>query len=120
VRIGNGCMPKRKECAEDERPCHGQTAKPPNMYGHLSPFNAVLDRRENNISNQIVHFADVTVDIGRRKIMCGNEAVNVTPVEYNLLLLSVQNIDRPLTRDAILNAAWGCDSTLIPERWMCT
>jgi DNA-binding response OmpR family regulator len=37
------------------------------------------------------------------------EVVEVTPAEYNLLLLFVQNVDRPLTRDAILNAAWGYD-----------
>jgi DNA-binding response OmpR family regulator len=83
-------------------------AKPHSLYGHLSPI-AVLDRRPNDSTDQIVRFADVTVDIGRRKIMRGDEVVNVTPAEYNLLLFFVQNIDRPLTRDVILNAAWGYD-----------
>ena len=84
-------------------------AKPPGMYGHVSSIHATSDRRQSNIPDQIVHFADVTVDIGRRKIMRGNDVISVTPAEYNLLLLFVQNVDRPLTRDAILNAAWGYD-----------
>jgi DNA-binding response OmpR family regulator len=57
--------------------------------------------------DHIVRFADVTVDVARRKITRSGEVVEVTPAEYNLLLYFVHNVDRPLTRDAILNAAWG-------------
>lgn len=83
--------------------------KPPNMFEYLTPTNAILDRRLTQFANQTVRFADVTVDIGRRRIMRGDEVIEVTPAEYNLLLFFVQNVDRPLTRDAILNAAWGYD-----------
>jgi DNA-binding response OmpR family regulator len=57
----------------------------------------------------VVRFADVTVDVGRRKTMRGGEVVNFTRAEYNLLLFFLQNVDRALTRDVILNAAWGYD-----------
>jgi DNA-binding response OmpR family regulator len=83
--------------------------KPPSKYENITPINAVLDGRSNNTADQIVRFADVTVDVGRRRIMRGGEVVEVTPAEYNLLLFFVQNIDRPLDRNAILNAAWGYD-----------
>jgi DNA-binding response OmpR family regulator len=79
------------------------------MFEYLTPTNAILDRRLTQFANQTVRFADVTVDIGRRRIMRGDEVIEVTPAEYNLLLFFVQNVDRPLTRDAILNAAWGYD-----------
>jgi DNA-binding response OmpR family regulator len=81
--------------------------KPPSMYEY--PIRAVFDSRSGNIADQVVCFDDVTVDVGRRKIMRGGEQVNVTRAEYNLLLFFLQNVDRPLTRDAILNAAWGYD-----------
>jgi DNA-binding response OmpR family regulator len=84
-------------------------ANPPNAFEYLTPTNAILDRRSTQFEDQIVRFADVTVDIGRRRIMRGDEVIEVTPAEYNLLLFFVQNVDRPLTRDAILNAAWGYD-----------
>jgi DNA-binding response OmpR family regulator len=83
--------------------------RPPSVYKHVTPINALFNRRSANIGEEIVRFADVTVDIGRRKIMRGSEIVKLTRAEYNLLLVFVQNVDRALTRDAILNAAWGYD-----------
>jgi DNA-binding response OmpR family regulator len=80
-------------------------AKPSSVRG---PIN-VADRPTSQ-ADQIVRFADVTVDVYHRRIIRGGEEVEVTPAEYNLLLLFVQNADRPLTRNAILNAAWGYDS----------
>jgi DNA-binding response OmpR family regulator len=82
---------------------------PPNMFEYPTPTNPALDHRSTDTVEQIVRFADVTVDVGRRRIMRGDEVIEVTPAEYNLLLFFVQNVDRPLTRDAILNAAWGYD-----------
>jgi DNA-binding response OmpR family regulator len=82
-------------------------AKPPSMHGYLTPIS--VDDRSTSQADQIVRFADVTVDVYRRRIIRGGEEVEVTPTEYNLLLLFVQNVDRALTRDAILTAAWGYD-----------
>ena len=82
-------------------------AKPPSMHGFPTPIS-VADQSTSQ-AGQIVRFADVTVDVYRRRIIRGGEEVEVTPAEYNLLLLFVQNADRPLTRDAILNGAWGYD-----------
>jgi DNA-binding response OmpR family regulator len=83
--------------------------KQPSMYEYLTPVSAVFESRSDNFVDHVVRFADVTVDVGRRKIMRGGEPVKVTRAEYNLLLFFLQNVDRPLTRDAILNAAWGYD-----------
>jgi DNA-binding response OmpR family regulator len=71
--------------------------------------NLTLPSKSSNVVDQIFRFADVTVDVGRRKITRGGEAVKVTRAEYNLLVVFLQNEDRPLDRDALLNAAWGYD-----------
>ena len=34
----------------------------------------------------------------------------MTPAEYSLLVFFLQNPDRPLTRDVILNSVWGYNS----------
>ena len=73
-------------------------AKTPSVYEYRTHANAVLDSRPNNIAEKIVRFADVTVDVVRRRIARSGEVVEVTPAEYNLLLLFIQNVDRPLTR----------------------
>jgi len=79
--------------------------QPPGMYELPSHSNALSPSRSSNVVDQVFRFADVTVDVGRRKITRGGEAVKVTPAEYNLLLCSLNNVDRALARDAILNAA---------------
>ena len=81
----------------------------PGMYGLSNRRNDVLPSASGVVADQIFRFADVTVDVGRRKITRGGEAVKVTPAEYNLLLYFLKNIDRALDRDSILNAAWGYD-----------
>jgi len=83
--------------------------QPPGRYELPIHGNAVSPSRSSNVVDQIFRFADVTVDVGRRKITRGGEAVKVTPAEYNLLLYFLENVDRALARDAILNAAWGYD-----------
>jgi hypothetical protein len=42
--------------------------KPPGVYGYLAPINTDVDSRSSDIAGQILGFADVTIDIGRRKI----------------------------------------------------
>jgi DNA-binding winged helix-turn-helix (wHTH) protein len=54
-----------------------------------------------------VHFSDVEVDLERRVVTRRGEELKLTPAEYNLLTYFLQNPDRPLTRDMILNSVWG-------------
>jgi len=81
----------------------------PGRYELPIQANAATPSNSGNVADQIFRFADVTVDVSRRKITRGGEAVKVTPAEYNLLLYFLENVDRALARDAILNAAWGYD-----------
>jgi DNA-binding response OmpR family regulator len=83
--------------------------RPPRVYELPNDSNLTLPSKSSNVVDQIFRFADVTVDVGRRKITRGGEAVKVTRAEYNLLVVFLQNEDRPLDRDALLNAAWGYD-----------
>lgn len=75
----------------------------------LARIRALL-RRASGESKKVVRFGDVEVDFDRRVVTRRGEAVKLTPSEYNLLAYFLQNPDRPLTRDMILNAVWGYDS----------
>jgi DNA-binding response OmpR family regulator len=76
----------------------------------LARIRAVL-RRTAPESPRAVAFSDTEVDLERRMVTRGGQEVHMTPAEYNLLIYFLQNPDRPLTRDVILNAVWGYDST---------
>ena len=75
----------------------------------LARIRAVL-RRASPDSRKIAQFGIVSVDFERRIVTSRGEPVKVTPAEYNLLTYFLQNPDRPLTRDMILNSVWGYES----------
>ncbi len=72
----------------------------------LARIRAVL-RRSTGEATRVIHFADVEVDLDRRTILKNHKEVKITPAEYNLLSFFLQNVDRVLSRDVILNSVWG-------------
>ena len=75
----------------------------------LARIRAIL-RRASPDAHTVLKFSDTEVDVERRIITRNREEVKVTPAEYNLLVYFLQNPDRPLTRDMILNSVWGYES----------
>ena len=55
-------------------------------------------------------FGDVEVDLERRLVFRNRDEIRLTPAEYHLLAFFLQNPDRVLSRDQILNAVWGYQS----------
>jgi DNA-binding response OmpR family regulator len=75
----------------------------------LARIRAVL-RRTSPEARKIAQFGTISVDFERRIVTRRGEPLKVTPAEYNLLSYFLQNPDRPLTRDMILNSVWGYES----------
>jgi len=75
----------------------------------LARIRAVL-RRSPGEPERILSFADTQVDLDRRVVTRKGSEVKFTPAEYNLLTFFLQNPDRPLSRDMILNSVWGYES----------
>ena len=72
----------------------------------LARIRAVL-RRASPDARKVIHFSDTEVDFERRLVKRKGEDIRFTPAEYNLLCYFLQNPDKPLTRDMILNSVWG-------------
>ena len=75
----------------------------------LARVRAVL-RRSPSEPQKVLSFADVAIDLERRIVTRKGQEVKFTPAEYNLLTFFLQNPDRPLSRDMILNSVWGYES----------
>jgi len=75
----------------------------------LARIRAVL-RRTSPEARKIAQFGIIAVDFERRIVTRRGETLKMTPAEYNLLSYFLQNPDRPLTRDMILNSVWGYES----------
>ncbi len=74
----------------------------------LARIRAVL-RRASPDESRLLEFADVQVDLTRRVVNKAGAELRLTRAEYNLLTYFLQNADRPLTREMILNSVWGYD-----------
>jgi len=75
----------------------------------LARIRALL-RRSSAEETKVLSFGDVEVDLTRRVVMRKGEELKLTRAEYNLLTYFLQNPDRALTRDVILNSVWGYES----------
>ncbi len=75
----------------------------------LARIRAIL-RRTAPDARKTIRFSDVEVDLERRVVTRKGDELRLTPAEYNLLTYFLQNPDRPLTRDMILNSVWGYES----------
>lgn len=75
----------------------------------LARIRALL-RRSSSEETKVVAFGDVEVDLTRRVVSRKGEKLKLTRAEYNLMTYFLQNSDRALTRDMILNSVWGYES----------
>src|SRR5512140_1868428 len=71
----------------------------------LARIRALLRRA--SPSHGVMKFGENEVDLERRVVKRAGEEVKLTPAEFKLLAFFLQNPDRPLTRDQLLDSVWG-------------
>jgi DNA-binding response OmpR family regulator len=75
----------------------------------LARIRAVL-RRTAPDAKKVVSFSEIEVDLENRLVQRRGEDLKLTRAEYNLLTFFLQNPNKALTRDMILNSVWGYES----------
>jgi two-component system KDP operon response regulator KdpE len=50
---------------------------------------------------------DLRIDLAHRQIFIGEREIHLTPIEYKLLLVMVQNAGKVVTRNQLLHDVWG-------------
>jgi DNA-binding response OmpR family regulator len=87
--------------------------KPFGMRELLARVSALLRRtsptQATPTSERLVYFGKIKLDRARRQLSKEDQELALTQLEYRLLLTFVENADRALSRDELLNAAWGID-----------
>ncbi|OYW15241.1 MAG: DNA-binding response regulator [Sphingomonadales bacterium 12-62-5] len=76
---------------------------------------ALLRRSQAPSVERLLHIGDVEVDFDRAEVRRGSEATPLTPLEFKLLELFARNRGRILTRDQLVEGAWGVN-TFVSER----
>lgn len=81
--------------------------KPFEILELLVRIEKVLERTGR--AKKMLEFADITVDTVKHQVVKGREQISLKPMEYDLLVLLLQNQNVALSREEILNRVWGSD-----------
>ncbi|GAD12505.1 two-component response regulator [Geobacillus kaustophilus GBlys] len=76
----------------------------------LARIRALFRRVHPEANAQVLTFKDLVVDVQARTVKKGDEFIELTKREYDLLVAFMQNINVVLTRDALLDKVWGFDA----------
>lgn len=79
--------------------------KPFSVAEVLARVRAQL-RRSGIRANETLQFADLTIDLERRRVVQGGREIHLTPIELSILQLLAANSGKPLTFDRIIATVW--------------
>ncbi|ELY4101360.1 two-component system response regulator KdpE [Cronobacter sakazakii] len=68
---------------------------------------ALRRHRSASQSDPVVRFSDITVDLAARRITRGTEEIHLTPIEFRLLGVLLNNPGKVLTQRQLLSQVWG-------------
>jgi len=80
--------------------------KPFEMLELIARINVVLRRSERD---ELIQIGEVQVDLKRRVVMSYEKEIILTPQEFSLLEVLILNKNIALSRDKLLELAWGYD-----------
>ncbi|NLW42652.1 MAG: response regulator transcription factor [Tissierellia bacterium] len=83
--------------------------KPFSVLELVSRIKALLRRTSRQSEDQIYKFKGISVDVTKRDVRLGDEKINLTFKEFELLLYLLKNKEIVLTRENIINEVWGFD-----------
>ena len=72
----------------------------------------IFRRGKTSTSESVYRLGELQIDIGKKQLTQNNEDVPITATEFELLSLLVQNQDRVLSRDEIMQALRGIDADI--------
>ncbi len=81
--------------------------KPFEVVELLARVNVVL--RRYNKSSFILNFDDLVIDLDSKNVTRADEVLDLTPKEFELLVMLVRNVNITLFRERIYETIWECD-----------
>ena len=71
--------------------------------------NNIIKRVYQSTESKIINYLDYTIDLDKRIVSVKDKPIKLTTLEFDLLILLVENINKAFSREDILNAVWGND-----------
>jgi two-component system phosphate regulon response regulator PhoB len=78
----------------------------------VARLRAVIRRTQPAPTDNLLRYADLTMDLAAHRVSRGGKAVHVGPTEFRLLRHFLQNPGRVFSREQLLDRVWGLDAEL--------
>ena len=78
----------------------------------LARINKILKR---NKDNEIITVGNVSVDTEAGRVFVDNNEINLTSLEYRILLLLFQNLNRIVTREILIDRIWDISGKYVED-----
>jgi len=75
-------------------------------------IQSILKRVKHQVTSEVIHFKEITIKKNLRQVLIDGNAINLTGMEFNALLLLAEQPNKIFNRDALLNHLKGIDSEL--------
>lgn len=73
----------------------------------LARVRVALRRHSGQQPDARIHFADVSVDFAARRVQRAGSEIHLTPIEFRLLSILLNNAGKVLTQRQLLSQVWG-------------
>jgi two-component system KDP operon response regulator KdpE len=73
----------------------------------MARMRVALRRMSHTLDEPVLQVDDLKMDLSRRLVTVGEEQVSLTPTEYEILRLLLQNAGKVLTHRQLLRQVWG-------------
>ena len=83
--------------------------KPFSVEELIARMRAVLRRVRPAFAEELLVFADLTMDLAAHRVMRGDEEIHLSPMEFRLLRQLLERPGRVFARDQLLDLVWGHD-----------
>ena len=84
--------------------------KPFSLGELVARLRAVIRRAQPNAGEDVLHYADVTMDLVAHRVSRTGEPVHLGPTEFRLLRHFLQHPARVFSREQLLDRIWGQDA----------
>ena len=71
--------------------------------------NNIIKRVYQSTESKIINYLDYTIDLDKRIVSYKDKPIKLTTLEFDLLVLLVENLNKSFSREDILDAVWGND-----------
>ncbi len=71
--------------------------------------NNIIKRVYQSTESKILNYLDYSIDLDKRIVSVKDKPIKLTTLEFDLLVLLVENLNKSFSREDILDAVWGND-----------